>query len=106
MSLLEAQEWLNQRPNLDQHLYAVMVQLDEDGEYAMIWLNAGELEAVDRIEFADWSNRDCAEGLAKLSIGDLCRFNCEDREVVRAFIVEKSDGCRVIEEVKDDDPES
>ena len=102
MSLLDAQEWLDRRRDNNQPLYAVMVQLDGDGEYQLIWVDIGELEATDQIEFAEWSNRDCAEGLAKLSIGDLCRFKGEDREIVRAFIVEKGEDCRVIEEVKDD----
>lgn len=105
MSLLEAQEWLNQRANHDPIPHGIMVQLDGDGEYQMIWIDMGRLEATNRIALAEWIDRDVAQDIAKDAIGDVCRFKGEEREIVRAFIVEKADGYRVIEEVEKDDPE-
>lgn len=102
MSLKQAQEWLNQQTGIDQHLYAVMVQLDGDGEYSMIWIDMGHLETTHLIAFAEWVPRYTARSIAKRAIGDLCRFDGEEREIVRAFIVEKGEDYRVIEEVKDD----
>lgn len=106
MSLLEAQKWLNQQPGISKHLYAVMVQFDGDGEYSMVWIDMGHLETTHLINFADWVDRDTAQDIAERSIGDLCQFDGEDREIVRTFIVEKGEDYRVIEEVKDDAPES
>lgn len=105
MSLLEAQEWLNQRANHDPIPHGIMVQLDGDGEYQMIWIDMGRLEATNQIALAEWIHRDVAQDIAKDAIGDVCRFKGEEREIVRAFIVEKADGYRVIEEVEKDDPE-
>lgn len=102
MSLRKAQEWLDRQTGIDQNLYAVMVQLDGDSEYSMVWIDRGNLETTHLIAFADWIPRYTAQEIAKRSIGDLCRFNGEDREIVRAFIVEKGEDYRVIEEVKDD----
>lgn len=102
MSLIEAQEWLNQQPYIDQPLYAVIVQLDGDGEYSMIWIDMGHLETVNYLPYAAWVAYDIALDIAQRSIGDLCRFDGEEREIVRAFIVEKGEDYRVIEEVKDD----
>ena len=102
MSLRKAQEWLNQQPGISKSLYGVMVQLDGDGEYSMVWIDRGELEAAHLIAFADWVPRYTAQEIAKRTIGNLCRFDGEDREITRAFIVEKGTDYRVIEEVKDD----
>lgn len=103
MSLLEAQEWLNQQTGIDQHLYAVMVQLDGDGEYQLIWIDMGHLETVNYLRYATWFAYDTARGIAKRAIGDLCRFDGEEREIARAFIVEKGEDYRVIEEAYDDE---
>lgn len=105
MSLLEAQEWLNQRANHDPIPHGIMVQLDGDGEYQMIWIDMGRLEATNQLALAEWIDRDVAQDIAKDAIGDVCRFKGEEREITRAFIVENSDGYRVIEEVEKDDPE-
>ena len=102
MSLKQAQEWLNQQPGIGKHLYAVMVQLDGDGEYSMVWIDMGHLETTILINFADWVDRDTAQDIAQRSIGDLCLFDGEEREIVRTFIVEKGEDYRVIEEVKED----
>lgn len=106
MSLLEAQEWLNQRPDSNESLYAVMVQLDGDGEYQLIWIDIGHLETVNYLRYATWFAYDTARGIAKRAIGDLCRFDGEEREIACAFIVEKGEDYRVIEEVDIDAPES
>ena len=105
MSLKQAQEWLNQRANHDPIPHGIMVQLDGDGEYQMIWIDMGRLEATNQIALAEWIDRDVARDIAKDAIGDVCRFKGEEREITRAFIVEKADGYRVIEEVEKDDPE-
>lgn len=102
MSIKQAQEWLNQQPYIDQPLYAVIVQLDGDGEYSMVWIDMGHLETTILINFADWVDRDTAQDIAQRSIGDLCLFDGEEREIVRTFIVEKGEDFRVVEEVKDD----
>lgn len=102
MSLKQAQEWLNQQPGIGKHLYGVMVQLDGDGEYSMVWMDMGHLETTNLMAFTDWIPRYTAQEVAKRSIGDLCRFDGEEREIVRAFIVEKGEDFRVIEEVKED----
>lgn len=102
MSLLDAQQWLNQQTGIDQHLYAVMVQLDGDGEYSMVWIDMGHLETTHLIAFAEWVPRYTAQDIGKRTIGDLCRFDGEEREIVRAFIVEKGEDYRVIEEVHAD----
>lgn len=105
MSLLDAQKWLDQRSANDPIPYGIMVQLDGDGEYQMIWIDMGRLEGTNRIALAEWIDRDVARDIAKDAIGDVCRFKGEEREITRAFIVEKADGYRVIEEVEKDDPE-
>ncbi|MDK8578318.1 hypothetical protein QP905_08155 [Corynebacterium pseudodiphtheriticum] len=105
MSLLDAQKWLDQRSANDPIPYGIMVQLDSDGEYQMIWIDMGRLEGTNRIALAEWIDRDVARDIAKDAIGDVCRFKGEEREITRAFIVEKADGYRVIEEVEKDDPE-
>ncbi|MDK8500668.1 hypothetical protein QP933_06905 [Corynebacterium pseudodiphtheriticum] len=102
MSIKQAQEWLNQQPGIDNPLYSVMVQLDGDGEYSMVWIDMGHLETTILINFADWVDRDTAQEIAKRTIGDLCRFDGEEREITRAFIVEKSADYRVVEEVHAD----
>lgn len=104
MSLTEAQQWLNQQTGVGKHLYGVMVQLDGDGEYQLIWIDRGNLETTHLIAFADWIPRYTAQEIAKRTIGNLCRFDGEEREIVRAFIVEKATDYRVIEEVYDDGP--
>ncbi|MDK4244103.1 hypothetical protein QPX10_10540 [Corynebacterium pseudodiphtheriticum] len=105
MSLLDAQKWLDQRSANDPIPYGIMVQLDGDGEYQMIWIDMGRLEATNQIALAEWIDRDVARDIAKRSIGDLCRFKGEEREIARAFIVEKGTNYRVIEEVTSDAPE-
>lgn len=102
MSIKQAQEWLNQQPGIDNPLYSVMVQLDGDGEYQLIWIDMGHLETTHLIAFADWVPRYTAQEIAKRTIGDLCRFDGEEREITRAFIVEKSADYRVVEEVHAD----
>lgn len=106
MSIKQSQEWLNRCPYIDQPLHAVMVQLDGDGEYQLILIDMGKLEAVNYLPYAAWVSYDVAFDIAQRSIGNLCLFNGEEREITRAFIVEKGEDYRVIEEVKDDDPES
>lgn len=103
MSIKQAQKWLNQRLDIDEPLYAVLAQLEHDGEYSMVWIDMGHLETTILINFADWVDRDTAQDIAQRSIGDLCRFKGEEREIVRTFIVEKGEDYRVIEEAYDDE---
>lgn len=108
MSLLEAQEWLNQRLDIDEPLYAVMVQYEigEDTEYQLINSGGLGLYPTPLIGNAVWrgylSTYNTAKQLTRKTI-----FTGNDiGEVTRAFIVKKDTECRVIEEVKLDRPES
>lgn len=103
MSIKEAQEWLDEQPGVYQPLYAVMVELDGDGEYQLIWIDMGHLGTTNLLPDAAWFGYDIALDIAQKSIGELLRFDDEEREITRAFIVKKAEGCLVIEEVKADE---
>lgn len=103
MSLKQAQEWLDQQPGIDKPLYAVMVQLDGDGEYQLIWLGMGYPETTVWIQNAAWCDYDIARDIAQISFGKIFHINGEIYEVTRAFIVEKDVEYRVVEEVEADE---
>lgn len=105
MSLIEAQEWLNQRPDSDKPLYAVMVQLEGDGgtDYQVVW---GGVYTSSFIKAADWVTYTLSYAIAHSIMAKDRTLKTENREVTRAFIVEKTTYCRVIEEVKADAEES
>lgn len=101
MSIKEAQEWLNQRSGSKQPLYAVMVQLEYNGDtdYRMV---CGEQNTSSDIRVADWTSRTFARGIAYNITAKTLRIKNGKYEVTRAFIVEKGTEYRVIEEVEAD----
>lgn len=102
MSLIEAQEWLDQRPLNDQPLYAVMVQLDGDGDtdYRLV---CGEQNMSSSFKTADWTSLTFAREVARRIITKVVRIKNGKYEVTRVFIVEKDTDYRVIEEVEADE---
>lgn len=102
MSIKEAQEWLDQRPFNDQPLYAVMVQLDGDGDtdYRLV---CGEQNMSSSVKTADWTSLTFAREVAHRIITKVVRIKNGKYEVTRAFIVEKDAEYRVIEEVEADE---
>lgn len=107
MSLIEAQEWLDQRPNIVQSLYAVLAQLEYGDEtiYRMVAVIEGKPALGTWLSHADWTGRAIARDLAENLIGEPCRIKNKTYEVTRAFIVEKDTYCRIDEEADIDNPE-
>lgn len=103
MSIKDVQEWLDQQPGKNQPLYAVVVQLDGEGEYQLIWLGQGYMEITNQVPDAAWVAHHIARDIARMAIGGLCHFDGEEYEITRAFIVEKDAEYRVIEEVYADE---
>lgn len=101
MSIKQAQEWLDQRPNPKQSLYAVMVQYEigEDTEYRLI--NAGSLGLYPTtlISHAVWMGYSFTFATAKQLIGKTIFTENDEYEINRAFIVEKENGYRIVEEI-------
>lgn len=108
MSLHEAQEWLDRRLNKKRPLYAVMVQYEigEATEYRLINTGIFGLFPTLLINGAVWTGYSATRATAKQLIRKTIFVGNDIGEVTRAFIVEKGTECRVIEEVKDDGPES
>lgn len=107
MSIKQAQEWLNQRPDIDE-LYTVMVQCEsgENTRYRLIWSERPENYLTRLINHADWGEYSFAYAMAKSLIGSSQIIEKQEYEVTRAFIVEKGEDYRVIEEVHADAAES
>lgn len=107
MSLIDAQKWLNQRLDIDEPLYAVLAQLERDGDtqYRMVAVIEGKPALETWLSDADWMDYDTARDLADDLIGESCRISDKPHEITRAFIVEKGKDYRVIEEVDHDAPE-
>lgn len=105
MSLTEAQEWINQRSDPKQPLYAVMVQLDGDGDtdYRLV---CGEQNMSSSFKTADWTSLTFAREVAHRIITKVVRIKNGKYEVTRVFIVKKDTNCRIISEVKADAEES
>ena len=105
MSIKEAQEWLNQRSGPKQPLYAVMVQLDGDGDtdYRLV---CGEQNMSSSFKTADWTSLTFAREVAHRIITKVVRIKNGKYEVTRVFIVKKDTNCRIISEVKADAEES
>lgn len=101
MSLLEAQEWINQRLDIDEHLYAVIVQCESGDEavYRMVSVIDGKTWLDTWITDADWKDYILTRGLAADLIGHSFCIKNKKYEVTRVFIVEKDTGYRIIEEV-------
>lgn len=101
MSLLEAQEWLRQRPDSNESLYAVLAQLERGNEtiYRMILIDRDEPILVPWLSDADWTDYGIARDLAEAVIGYSRRIGNKTYEIFRTFIVEKGENYRVIEEV-------
>lgn len=101
MSIKQAQEWLNQQTNVNQSLYAVMVQYEigEDTEYRLI--NAGSLGLYPTtlISHAVWMGYSFTYFTAKQLIGKTIFTENDEYEINRAFIVKKENGCRIVKEV-------
>lgn len=102
MSITQAQEWLNQRPDSDKPLYAVMVQLDGDGDtdYRLV---CGEQNMSSSFKTADWTSLTFAREVAHRIITKVVRIKNGKYEVTRVFIVKKDTEYRVIEEVHADE---
>lgn len=102
MSIKEAQEWLSQRSGPKQPLYAVMVQLDGDGDtdYRLV---CGEQNMSSSFKTADWASLTFAREVAHRIITKVVRIKNGKYEVTRAFIVKKDAEYRVIEEVEADE---
>lgn len=102
MSIKEAQEWLDERPGIDKPLYAVMVQLDGDGDtdYRLV---CGEQNMSSSFKTADWTSLTFAREVAHRIITKVVRIKNGKYEVTRVFIVEKDTDYRVIEEVEADE---
>lgn len=107
MSLLDAQRWLDQRPDNYYPLYAVLAQLEHDGDtqYRMVAVIEGKPALETWLSDADWMSDDTARDLAENLIGESCRIKNKTYEVTRAFIVEKGTYYRIDEEVDIDAPE-
>lgn len=105
MSIKEAQEWLSQRSGPKQPLYAVMVQLDGDGDtdYRLV---CGEQNMSSSFKTADWTSLTFAREVAHRIITKVVRIKNGKYEVTRVFIVKKDTNCRIISEVKADAEES
>lgn len=101
MSLLDAQEWLNQQADNNQSLYAVMVQYEigEDTEYRLI--NAGSLGLYPTtlISHAVWMGYSFTYFTAKQLIGKTIFTETDEYEITRAFIVKKENGYRIVKEM-------
>jgi len=102
MSIKEAQEWLNQRSGPKQPLYAVMVQLDGDGDtdYRLV---CGEQNMSSSFKTADWTSLTFAREVAHRIITKVVRIKNGKYEVTRAFIVEKDAEYRIVKEVYADE---
>lgn len=102
MSITQAQEWLDERPGIDKPLYAVMVQLDGDGDtdYRLV---CGEQNMSSSFKTADWTSLTFAREVAHRIITKVVRIKNGKYEVTRVFIVEKDTDYRVIEEVEADE---
>lgn len=107
MSLLDAQRWLDRRPDIEQPLYAVLAQLEYGDEtiYRMVAVIEGKPALGTWLSHADWTGCAIARGLAEDLIGEPYRIKNKTYEVTRAFIVEKESGCCIDEEVDIDAPE-
>ncbi|MDC7086705.1 hypothetical protein PQG67_07050 [Corynebacterium pseudodiphtheriticum] len=107
MSIKQAQQWLNQRPNIGQSLYAVMVQYEigEDTEYQLINTGGLGLYPTPLIGNAVWRGYLSTYNTAKQLIRKTIFTGNDKYEITRAFIVEKGEDYRVIEEVDIDAPE-
>lgn len=105
MSLLEAQEWLNQRLDIDEPLYAVMVQCEsgEDTRYRLIWSERLENYPTQVIHHAEWRGYTFAYATAKSLIEGTQFIEKQEYEVTRAFIVEKDIEYRIVKEVYADE---
>lgn len=108
MSLLDAQEWLNERPDIEQPLHAVLAQLECDDVriYRMVSVVEGKAVLETWLSDADWTGYAIARGLAEDLIGEPYRIKNKTYEITRAFIVEKDAEYRVIKEVDIDRPEA
>lgn len=102
MSIKEAQQWLDQRPGIDKPLYAVLVQLDGDGDtdYRLV---CGEQNMSSSFKTSDWKSLTFAREVAHRIRTKVVRIKNGKYEVTRAFIVEKDTDYRVIEEVEADE---
>lgn len=107
MSIKEAQEWLNQRLEFDLPLCAVLTQLECGDEtiYRMVVVYEDKALLFSCLLDADWIDYDTARDLAESLIGEPYRIKNKTYEITRAFIVEKGEDYRVIEEVDIDAPE-
>lgn len=87
MSIKEAQEWLDQRPLNDQPLYAVMVQLDGDGDtdYRLV---CGEQNMSSSFKTADWTSLTFAREVAHRIITKVVRIKTENTRL-RAYLSSK-----------------
>lgn len=105
MSIKQAQEWLDQQLGIGEPLYAVMVQCEsgENTRYRLIWSERLENYPTQVINHAEWREYSFAFGMAKSLIGGSQFIEKQEYEVTRAFIVEKDDEYRVIEEVEADE---
>lgn len=101
MSIKQAQEWLDHQLGIGEPLYAVMVQLEYNGDtdYRMV---CGEQNTSSIVKAADWTSRTFARGIAYNIMSKTLRIKNGKYEVTRAFIVEKGEDYRVIEEVHAD----
>ena len=108
MSIKQAQKWLNQRLDIDEPLYAVLAQLERDGDtqYRMVAVIEGKPVLETWLSDADWMDYDTARDLAYDLIGESCRIKNKTYEVTRAFIVEKGTYYQISEVVDIDAPES
>lgn len=104
MSIKQAQEWLDRQPDIDKPLYAVLIQVDVDGDgkYLLFWLGMRYPETTTWIQDTAWVDYDTARDIAQTEIGGIRYLWGEKREITRAFIVEKDAEYRVIEEVHAD----
>lgn len=108
MSLLDAQRWLDRRPDIEQPLYAVMVQYENGDatEYQLINTGIFGIFPTPLINHAVWKGYSATLATAKQLIRKTIFTEKDVAEVTRAFIVKKDTECQVIEEVKIDGPEA
>lgn len=99
MSITQAQDWLNKQPDTDQPLYAVLVQIEHNGETECRVVRNGQ-HTSPKIKKAKWTFYTVAQRIAYDIMTKDWPLKIENGKVDSVFIVEKDTDCRVIEKLK------